>query len=160
MKLPIAKIFQKNIRNLIRLSIFIAVSASFNLSFLDASSLPKSKGKFHKHQNTDNSGKEIFKAHCLSCHQADGSGVPGMYPPLQKSDWVNGDKNKLINLLLNGLEGEIIVNSDTYSQVMPKQNNLSDQEIAAVLNYIRNNLENHADSIKPEEVSILRIKIK
>ncbi len=153
-------IFQKYLNNVICLSILIVVSAILNLYVLNASSLPKSNGIFHKHQNTDNSGKEIFKTHCLSCHQADGSGVPGMYPPLQKSDWVNGDKNKLINILLNGLEGEIIVNSDTYSQVMPKQNNLSDQEIAAVLNYIRNNLDNHADSIKPKEVSVLRMKIK
>lgn len=71
-----------------------------------------------KHNTNDNTeGAEIFMYYCMSCHQADGSGVPGMYPPLQKSNWVNGDKNRLIKILLNGLEGEIEVNGETYSIV-------------------------------------------
>jgi len=103
-------------------------------------------------------GKELFIKYCLSCHQADGSGVPGMYPPLQKSDWVNRDKTRLIKILLNGLQGEIEVNGEIYSQFMPKQNNLTDHEIANLLTFVRQNFGNSSSEINEKEVSDTREK--
>lgn len=81
-----------------------------------------------------------------------------MYPPLQSSNWVNGDKNKIINVLLNGLEGEIEVNGDVYDAVMPKQNALTDEQIAQVLTFVRQNFGNKAKAVKPEEVAKIREK--
>jgi mono/diheme cytochrome c family protein len=101
-------------------------------------------------------GEGLYIKYCLSCHQKDGSGVPNMYPPIHKSDWVNGDKNKLIKVLLNGLEGDIEVNGDPYNQVMPKQNYLTDLQIARVLTYIRQNFGNNAGVVKPGDVTDLR----
>lgn len=101
-------------------------------------------------------GKDIYKKFCLSCHQADGSGVPGMYPPLQESDWVNGDKKRIISIVLKGMKGEIVVNDETYRQVMPAQTNLSNEQIASVLTFIRNNFGNKADPISPHEVASQR----
>ena len=101
-------------------------------------------------------GETIYVKHCLSCHQKDGSGVPNMFPPIQKSDWVNGDKDKLIKVLLNGLEGDIDVNGDPYSQAMPKQNYLTDLQIASVLTYIRQNFGNNASAVLPADVAKLR----
>lgn len=111
-------------------------------------------------QNSTNSvtGKEIYVKHCLTCHQTDGSGVPNMFPPIQKSDWVNGDKNKLIKVVLNGLQGDIEVNGDPFSQVMPKQDSLTDVQIAQLLTYIRQNFGNKADSVHPADVKNLRRK--
>lgn len=111
-------------------------------------------------QNTakEETGATLYTQYCLSCHQKDGSGVPNMYPPILKSDWVNGDKNKIINVLLNGLTGDIEVNGDSYSQVMPKQNYLTDVQVALLLTYIRQNFENSADAVIPADVAKLREK--
>jgi len=105
---------------------------------------------------TNDDGKIIYNNQCLSCHQHDGSGVPNMYPPLQKSDWVNGDKNKLINVVLKGLQGEIEVNGEYYNQAMPKHDSLTDIQVAQVLTYIRKNFGNNSSAIKPAEVKKLR----
>lgn len=107
---------------------------------------------------TDKEGESLYIKYCLSCHQKDGSGVPNMFPPIQKSDWVNGDKSKLINVLLKGLKGDIDVNGDQYSQVMPKQDNLTDEQISRILTYIRQNFGNNATAITPAEVANLRDK--
>jgi mono/diheme cytochrome c family protein len=107
---------------------------------------------------TDKEGESLYIKYCLSCHQKDGSGVPNMFPPIQKSDWVNGDKSKLINVLLKGLKGDIDVNGDQYSQVMPKQDNLTDEQISQILTYIRQNFGNNADAVTPGEVTKLREK--
>jgi mono/diheme cytochrome c family protein len=106
---------------------------------------------------TDEEGEIIYKSQCLSCHQADGSGVPNMYPPIRESDWVNGDKTKLINVLLKGLQGEIEVNGDYYNQSMPKHDSLTDVQIAQVLTYIRKNFGNNSGAINPADVKKLRI---
>ena len=111
-------------------------------------------------QATKNAGKALYTKHCMSCHQADGSGVPQMYPPLKKSNWVNGDKGKLIKVVLFGLEGEIDVNGESYYETMPKQDKLTDQQIADILSYIRKNFENHSDSIRSKDVQLLRTKKK
>ena len=113
--------------------------------------------KVQQTQNTE-TGKDIFLKHCVSCHQLDGSGVPGMYPPLRKSDWVIGDKKRIISVVLNGLQGEIVVSDETYSQVMPKQDYLTDEQIAKVLSFIRQNLGNKAGTVNTVEVKNLRPK--
>jgi len=103
-------------------------------------------------------GKKVYDNTCLACHQVNGSGVPGMNPPLKKSKWVQGDKKTLINVVLKGLDEEIEVNDETYSNVMPAFANLSDQEIADVLTYVRNNFGNKASQIMEADVKKLRDK--
>jgi mono/diheme cytochrome c family protein len=102
------------------------------------------------------SGNEVYMKYCLACHQTDGSGVPGMYPTLQKTDWVQGDKARLISLILNGQQGEIIVNGQVFKGVMPAHQYLSDAQIADVLTHIRSNYGNIADAVTPDEVSQMR----
>src|SRR5688500_18900063 len=87
-------------------------------------------------------GKKVYDNTCLACHQVNGSGVPGMNPPLKKTKWVVGDKKTLINVILKGMDEEIVVNDETYTNVMPAFANLTDQEIADVLTYIRNSFGN------------------
>lgn len=105
-----------------------------------------------------NEGQKIYTEYCLACHQEDGSGVPNMNPPLRKSDWVNGDKTRLINVVLNGLDEEIEVNGDSYRGIMASHSFLNDKQIADVLTFIRSNFDNTSDAIKPEEVKALRKK--
>jgi mono/diheme cytochrome c family protein len=110
-------------------------------------------------QNSPNAeGESLYIKYCLSCHQKDGGGVPNMFPPFQESEWVNGDKSKLINVLLKGLKGDIEVNGEQFSQVMPKQDNLTDIQIALILTYIRQNFGNNATAVTPDEVTRLRDK--
>ena len=103
-------------------------------------------------------GKKVYENTCLACHQVNGSGVPGMNPPLKKTNWVLGDKKTLIGIVLKGLDKEIEVNGETYSNTMPSFAMLSDKEIADVLTYVRNNFGNKASQITEADVKKLREK--
>jgi mono/diheme cytochrome c family protein len=94
--------------------------------------------------------------YCLACHQAEGSGVPGMYPPLVKTEWVQGDRTTLIRIILNGQQGEIEVNGRIYKGTMPAHQYLSDKQVADLLTFLRSNFGNKADAITPEEVAAVR----
>jgi mono/diheme cytochrome c family protein len=101
-------------------------------------------------------GKKVFDENCLACHQADGRGVPGMNPPIVKTEWVLGDKTRLINILLKGLKTPLTINGEQFHNPMPAQNFLTDQQIADVLTYIRSNFGNKASAVKVEEVKKVR----
>lgn len=101
-------------------------------------------------------GKSVYSKFCLVCHQADGSGVAGLYPPLSNTEWVNGDKERLIKVILNGQEGPIEVNGESYNNVMPAQDFLKNEEVAAVLTYIRQNFSNNASAVTSAEVEQVR----
>lgn len=103
-------------------------------------------------------GKKVYLKNCVSCHQSDGGGVPGLNPPLIKTDWVLGHKKRLIHTLLNGLVDPIVVNGEEYSNPMPSQAHLTDQEIADVLTYIRNSFGNKASHVHASEVKAHRGK--
>jgi glucose/arabinose dehydrogenase/mono/diheme cytochrome c family protein len=98
-------------------------------------------------------GEKIYNTYCASCHQRNGKGAEGRFPPLVDASWVKGDKAKLINVLLNGLEGNIEVNGVGYNGVMPKHAFLTDEEVAGVLTYIRQKFGSMKDEITIEEVS-------
>lgn len=135
------------IYSIILLAGFIAVLTSARLS----PSQDKLKASMER-------GKKVYENTCLACHQINGSGVPGMNPPLKKTKWVVGDKKTLINVVLKGMDEEIVVDDETYSNVMPAFANLSDQEIADVLTYIRNSFGNKASQINEADVKKLREK--
>jgi len=105
-------------------------------------------------------GKIVYTQHCLSCHQADGGGVPNMNPPLIKTSYVTGDKIRLIKVVLNGFAQNVEIDGESYSNNMPPQNFLKDQEIADVLTYVRNSFGNKAASVKVTEVKAVRTKNK
>lgn len=101
-------------------------------------------------------GEKVFSMYCATCHQNDGKGASGRFPPLAGTDWVTGDKDRLINIVLNGLEGNIVVNGENYINAMPQHGFLSDQEVANVLTYIRQNFGNKASDVTPAEVRRIR----
>ncbi len=104
-------------------------------------------------------GEKIYGTYCAPCHQRNGKGAEGRFPPLVDATWVKGDKAKLINVLLNGLQGNIDVNGVGYNGVMPKHAFLTDEEIAGVLTYVRQKFGNKEDEIKAGEVGELRKKV-
>jgi mono/diheme cytochrome c family protein len=101
-------------------------------------------------------GAKLYQQYCMSCHQADGGGVPRMTPPLVNTEYVTGDKKRLISILLKGLNEPIIVNDEEYYNPMASFSFLSDQQIAAVLTFIRTQFDNKSTSVSVQEVSLVR----
>ncbi len=104
-------------------------------------------------------GQNIYNVYCIACHQGNGKGDGSRYPSLVESDWVSGDRNRLIEVILKGLQGPITVKGKTFNDVMPKQDFLSDEDIAKVLSYIRMNF-NNASGIQEREVRQVRDGLK
>lgn len=106
-------------------------------------------------------GKLVYEQYCLTCHQVDGSGVPHLNPPLIKTTYVLGDPVVIISVVLNGLNEEIEINGNYYSNPMPPLGEvLKDEEIADVLTYVRNSFGNKATAITAAEVKAVRAKNK
>lgn len=105
-------------------------------------------------------GRRLFTANCVACHQATGQGVPGQFPTLVDSEWVVGGgwvgDNHLIKIMLHGLQGPITVKGAPYNGAMPPWTHLSDDQIAAILTYIRNEWGNSAPPITAEMVAQIR----
>ena len=106
-------------------------------------------------QSIADRGKEVYDQNCLACHQIDGGGVPMLTPSLVNAEWVQGDKVRLINVVLKGLQG-VEINGEMYDNPMPPLAHLSDEDIAVVLTYVRANFNNKAGPIKKEEVTAAR----
>ena len=103
-------------------------------------------------------GEKIYKTYCIACHLGDGKGDGSRFPPLDSSEYVLGDKNRLINILLNGLQEPITVKGKQYNNLMPSHRFLSDEDLALVLAYVRQNFGNSASAIAAEEVTNQRNK--
>ena len=99
---------------------------------------------------------KLYNTYCAACHQNDGKGDGNRFPPLGGTDWVTGDKTKLLNTILKGLNGEIVVNDKPYNGLMPAHNFLKDEEVATILTYIRQSFGNTASAVSVEEVKEYR----
>jgi|SRR4029079_5218606 len=111
-------------------------------------------------KSTMQRGELVYKSVCLTCHQADGGGVPRMNPPLIKTKWVLGDKTKLITLMLKGMNEPIEIEDEEYHNPMPPHTELNDQQIADVLTFVRNSFGNKASMVTSSEVKSVRAKVK
>jgi mono/diheme cytochrome c family protein len=99
---------------------------------------------------------------CITCHQANGMGTPGVYPPLAGSSIVTGPATIPIRIILRGLQGPVTVKGTEYNGVMPQYGvgiEMSDAEIAAVLTYVRSSFGNQATAVTVEEVARERAAI-
>ncbi len=106
-------------------------------------------------------GQAAYNANCAACHQPDGKGLPGAFPPLAASDYLTGHTPAdIAGLVLKGMSGEIIVNGVKYNNVMPAQSHLSDADIAAIINYVYASWGNQGGSITADEVGGVRGKLE
>jgi nitrite reductase (NO-forming)/hydroxylamine reductase len=103
-------------------------------------------------------GESVYQTVCLACHQADGKGLPGAFPPLAGSDYLLGDKDRAVGVVVRGLEGEVVVNGIKYNSVMPAMTQLSDQEIADALTYAMNSWGNQGGAVTVAQVAAVRAK--
>ena len=108
-------------------------------------------------QTASADGEALYLTRCGSCHQADGEGITGVFPPLNEVDWVTDDKGRLIRIVLDGVMGEMQVGNTVYSGAMPPWKTfLGDQEMAALLTYIRTAWDNDASAVTENEVMLVR----
>jgi mono/diheme cytochrome c family protein len=105
-------------------------------------------------------GKKIYTTYCMSCHQADGGGVPGLNPPLGKTSWVLGSKTKLITVVLKGMNTHEEIDGEEYTNTMAPFNFLKDQEISDLLTFVRNSFGNKATAVTVGDVKYVRGKVK
>jgi mono/diheme cytochrome c family protein len=101
-------------------------------------------------------GKGVYDRTCVACHQANGLGVPGQYPPLAGSEWVTGSEERAIRIVIHGLNGPIKVGDKEFNNVMAPLGSLRDDQIANVLSYVRATWGNAAPVVKAETVTKVR----
>jgi mono/diheme cytochrome c family protein len=102
-------------------------------------------------------GGAVYLANCSSCHQTDGKGVPGAFPPLAGNATVTGNPVAVITIVKDGLEGRLAVNGQAYSGIMPRWRGvLSDEQIASVITYIRSSWKSHASAVSIADVQAVR----
>jgi len=101
-------------------------------------------------------GKALYAAHCAACHQATGKGLSGVFPPLDGSEWVNGDARVVSNILLHGVTGEIEVMGASYQGAMPAFGHLDDAQLAALASWIRSQWSNRAPAIDAAAIALER----
>jgi len=100
-------------------------------------------------------GKTLFAGNCSTCHQAEGQGLPKIFPPLAKSDFLK-DRDNVIAGVINGRSGPITVNGETFDSVMPPMSQLNDDEIAHILTYVYNAWENPGGQVTAAQVAKVR----
>jgi glucose/arabinose dehydrogenase/mono/diheme cytochrome c family protein len=107
-------------------------------------------------QGNEVEGYKLYSIYCSNCHGRNGKGDNNRFPPLSQSEYVNGDKDRLIRILLNGLQGEITVSDKKYNGLMPPFNHLDDHAIASILTVIRTRFKNDAGPVNSNEVKQVR----
>jgi mono/diheme cytochrome c family protein len=102
-------------------------------------------------------GKANYEKVCGLCHQPDGLGKPGQFPPLAGSEWALGSPNRLIRIPLLGLSGAVQVHGQPWNLAMPAMGaTMSDEELSATLSYIRKSFGNNASEITADQVKAIR----
>ena len=140
-------------------------SANFRSDIYDPKWQPSASGnETAKTWDPIKRGEKLFRSNCAACHQMSGQGVAGVFPPLVGSAWVVGDEQRLVKILLRGLNGPIQVKGNLYDGNMPSYGengiNWNDRDIEAISTYIRHAWNNEAPPISSETVASVRELIK
>lgn len=105
-------------------------------------------------------GKAVYETVCALCHNVDGLGKPGQAPPIAGSEWVLGSPNRMVRIPLAGLSGPVSVKGQEWNLAMPAMGAaLSDEDLAAVLTYMRQSWGNKASEVTPDQVKKVRAEI-
>jgi mono/diheme cytochrome c family protein len=100
-------------------------------------------------------GSHLFASICAACHQSSGLGLPNVFPPLAGSDFLNANKNRAIDIIIHGRQGEVVVNGLKFNSSMPSFP-LTDENIANVLTFVYNSFGNSGLEVTPDEVKAVR----
>jgi len=137
-------------------SVYLGDRAEPNLHAVTTAAKANAAGTLSKEDQIA-AGKQLFTGTCSVCHQANGEGLPGVFPPLAKSDYLaKQDRKHLISIPLHGLTGKVTVNGKEYDSVMPPMTQLTDDEVANLLTYVLNSWGNPGGQVTKEEVAKVR----
>jgi nitrite reductase (NO-forming) len=112
-------------------------------------------GTATKQQRID-AGRVLYNGTCSVCHQQNGEGLEGVFPPLANSDYLMADARRATEIVLNGLTGPVTVNGSPYNSVMPPMSQLNDDEIANILTFALNNWGNEGGVVRVGDVAEVR----
>ena len=101
-------------------------------------------------------GQALFTGTCSTCHQGNGEGMPGVFPPLAKSDYIAADPKRVPQIILHGLQGPVTVNGKDYTSVMPPMSQLTDDEVANISTYVLNSWGNPGGRVSKAEAAAIR----
>jgi mono/diheme cytochrome c family protein/glucose/arabinose dehydrogenase len=134
--------------------------ATYSINVLDppkpTNSLAKLKPLSAEEKKRFDDGKGLYEQVCLACHQAHGLGQPGLAPPLVGSEWVAGTEKRLVRIVLNGMRGKVKVKGEEFELDMPALGVLDDDQIAALLTYVRREWDHTYAPVAPETVKAIR----
>jgi nitrite reductase (NO-forming) len=135
-------------------AVYLGDRAGPNLAAVSKASASEASGTLSLDEQV-RAGQELFAGTCSVCHQANGAGLPGVFPPLAKSDYL-ADIKRSMRVVLHGLTGKVTVNGQEYNSVMPPMNQLTDDEIANILTYVLNSWGNPGGRVSKDEVKAQR----
>lgn len=136
-------------------SSYLGDKSAASLQAVGVAAASMEKGTLGKDQQIA-AGKLLFEGTCSTCHQTSGLGIPQVFPPLAKSDYLMADIRRSIGIVLNGLNGPVTVNGESYTSVMPPMSQLNDDEVANILTYARNAWGNSGDAVSAKDVADVR----
>jgi nitrite reductase (NO-forming) len=132
-------------------SVYLGDRAQANMTAVTIAATSSANGTLTLHDQIK-AGEALFAGTCSVCHQANGAGIPSVFPPLAKSDFLAADTPRAIGIPLHGLTGKVVVNGTEYNSVMPPMTQLNDDEIANILTYVLNSWGNPGGSVSTEDV--------
>ncbi|MEP6504826.1 MAG: c-type cytochrome, partial [Betaproteobacteria bacterium] len=132
-------------------SVYLGDRAGPNLEAVARASTSTAAGTLTLQEQVK-AGEALFAGTCSVCHQANGAGIPAVFPPLAKSDYLAADIPRAIGIPLRGLTGKVVVNGGEYDSVMPPMTQLNDDEIANILTYVLNSWGNPGGRVSIDDV--------
>jgi len=139
-------------------SVYLGDVAS-NLGAVGTAAAKSASGKLTKDDQIK-AGAALFNGTCSVCHQTSGTGLPNVFPPLAKSDFLMADTNRAIGIVLNGLSGPVTVNGAQFNSVMPPMSQLNDDEVANILTFVQSSWGNNGPQVTAKQVAEVRAKTK
>jgi nitrite reductase (NO-forming) len=136
-------------------SAYLGDRAQPNLDAVSTATASAAKGTLTVEQQIK-AGQALFNGTCSVCHQPTGTGLPNVFPPLAKSDYLAADPKRAVAVLLNGLSGKVTVNGAEFNSVMPPMSQLQDDEVANILTFVLNRWGNPGGRISAEDVAKVR----
>lgn len=135
------------------LSLILLIAAFASITYIVSKSISDYQHSINAQKNAK--GEKLYEQRCATCHQSNGEGVAGLYPPLQSSDFLQNDKSMIINVLLQGLSGPVQVNGIPYDGVMHPVPG-TDQELADIMNYVYTRFAKGEYTFTADEIGVLR----
>jgi nitrite reductase (NO-forming) len=136
-------------------AVYLGDRAQPNMNAVATATQAAAKGTLSQEDQVA-AGKALFEGTCSVCHQGNGAGLPGVFPPLAKSDFLAADPKRAVSVLLQGLNGKVTVNGSEYNSVMPPMSQLNDDEVANILTYVLNTWGNPGGRIQADDVKKVR----